>query len=851
VIVAVTRGREKCQAEGQDSNDDHTHAAWLRQKTARALDNDGNGKITVREIEEHLGDLRVRADVMLDRLSFERELCQMLAKLPAFIVCLSCFIAALIELSPAASKYDVHRHLKVEFGLESIANVKQIDDIYTFMKTFEKANAKLQATSAQYWCEKRFTETKWDANLMIPVTKCASPRQYVLTLNTDKTTSWSALQSAARRRARRLGGSSGQPAESNGKVVPACVDRDEELKETLSENTTCAAAALDSHHKVCEEGLGLSLCPKTCGFCSPFTYQHKTVYTKPQVTMLPTMVYQTRFAKDSCHGFAEEYEHQPYNPALITMPALDGVREGRVLSCVDRSKPADTEYSHEVDCPEGSPPTVCKDGKRLFSHRHEYHGITIYPKMLSELNRDVEVMNNIEWIDVQTEVVVIGTLVYTENIEMFTSLEVDFSFDTAGNVDGSVVMISYRDIVNDSKATFIACLVINVLGATVIVILSVVHLVRHPQECNRGYVAYELFTRGALMIYPLILIISWAAQVPMSAEFSHLLHSFLDSEGSSPEELDKAYDSYFEVLSHIYSETSWLKRHKAVGFFVLYAQFLQFIFYMNAHPKMAVLTSTVAKCLNNLLHFALLFIVIFLMLAFMAHWMLGEYITEFGQFDTAMYSQMRMFFGEFIKAPEADDLHGMALATYWVYAWTFMLVIWLLLLNFLLAIIVDAFVEVKDSFKNKTYMSDVFSDLFGVTYTSLVGVKRRWPANKRLVEFFQFVVDRSKDRNKPTWMRRITKIQSIQSADEEEENCLTCTPEELMGAFPELKSTEAMASFLLHYLKHSSRAIALSEQAVAEADEKLDSECTDVGEESPPHRINVASCTHALPGPVQ
>jgi len=100
-------------------------------------------------------------------------------------------------------------------------------------------------------------------------------------------------------------------------------------------------------------------------------------------------------------------------------------------------------------------------------------------------------------------------------------------------------------------------------------------------------------------------------------------------------------------------------------------------------------------------------------------------------------------------------------------------------------------------------------------------------------------------------MRRITKIQSIQSADEEEENCLTCTPEELMGAFPELKSTEAMASFLLHYFKHSSRAIALSEQAVAEADEKLDSECTDVGEESPPHRINVASCTHALPGPVQ
>jgi len=280
---------------------------------------------------------------------------------------------------------------------------------------------------------------------------------------------------------------------------------------------------------------------------------------------------------------------------------------------------------------------------------------------------------------------------------------------------------------------------------------------------------------------------------------------------------------------------------------------------MNAHPKMAVLTSTVAKCMNNLVHFALLFLVILMMLAFMAHWMLGDYIREFGSYDTAMYSQMRMFFGEFIKADDADDLHGIKLAMYWVYAWTFMLVIWLLLLNFLLAIIVDAFVEVKDNFKNKKYMSDVVRDCIGVSYTSLLAIKRRWPANKRLVEYFQFVVDSAEDKNAPAWVRRITKIQSEDDGDneKEDEDFPTCTPKELMKAFPELKSTQALSTFLLHYFRHSSRAIALSEEAIAEADSTLAHTASGDPENPPGCRQPMGvvpdgtSQLHVLPGVVQ
>jgi len=281
----------------------------------------------------------------------------------------------------------------------------------------------------------------------------------------------------------------------------------------------------------------------------------------------------------------------------------------------------------------------------------------------------------------------------------------------------------------------------------------------------------------------------------MSKEFDLLLHSFLDIEGISNQHVDGAMDHYFEVLTHVYAETSWLKRHRVVAYLVIYSQFLQFIFYMNAHPKMAVLTATVTGALNNLMHFMLLFIILFLMLAFMAHWMLGEYIKEFGTFGTTILSQMQMFFGEFIKAEDTDELHGVMLLMYWVYAWTFIVIVVLLLLNFLLAIVVDAFVEVKDNFKDKLFMADLATDTLRVTWTTLVSIRRRWPSHKRLVKYLEAVIEAATADDQPAWLRSM----DLNGAGKETSATATCYPEELSRNFMELKSLDQVTAFLLHY----------------------------------------------------
>jgi len=74
-----------------------------------------------------------------------------------------------------------------------------------------------------------------------------------------------------------------------------------------------------------------------------------------------------------------------------------------------------------------------------------------------------------------------------------------------------------------------------------------------------------------------------------------------------------------------------------------------------------------------MMHFFFVFAILFLMLAFMANFLLGGRIHIFGTFGEACSAQVRMLFGEFIYADGVEVLSGTSLIMYWLYAISFML----------------------------------------------------------------------------------------------------------------------------------------------------------------------------------
>ena len=95
--------------------------------------------------------------------------------------------------------------------------------------------------------------------------------------------------------------------------------------------------------------------------------------------------------------------------------------------------------------------------------------------------------------------------------------------------------------------------------------------------------------------------------------------------------------------------------------------------FLSLHRRFLELWSSPRKALHNMMHFFFVFAILFLMLAFMANFLLGGRIHLFGTFGEACSAQVRMLFGEFIYADGVEVLSGTALVMYWLYAISFML----------------------------------------------------------------------------------------------------------------------------------------------------------------------------------
>ncbi len=463
-------------------------------------------------------------------------------RMPLFLVCLLCFLVAISILSPAEATSAIHKHLESHFGLGDVGNVKDVAGIYDFVTAFEKKNLEMMPTSPDYWCEHRYYKYAWDDHYQVPVTSCNSPRYTALGLQSSPVWTNDTVTSGPSHR--RLGVTHGG-ASTATHANPACEDNDTAYQiEEDKPNVTCQE---DASH-ACKIDLGILLCPQTCGYCAPFEYERVKRFGKPQVTLLPSVLFQTRLAEAECHGFAANLQTMNYNPLLTLLPALDGKKKGSLLKCIDREQQQSSEYALYLDCPEHTPSSRCVDGKVGIGSKQTFHGDTVYAEMLIESSKLLTGMKKVGWIDIQTDRVCISTMVYTELVEMFTSLTVEFSFDKAGNVEGAVHMITYRDLTRSAATDFVACLITTCVGALISVTSLAVFLCCHPEKYNLGLMLYEIISRLVLLIYPLLLLITWTQQVPMSHEYDLLMQTFMNNEGMDAEHVKHSVAEYFKAF---------------------------------------------------------------------------------------------------------------------------------------------------------------------------------------------------------------------------------------------------------------------------------------------------------------
>lgn len=110
-----------------------------------------------------------------------------------------------------------------------------------------------------------------------------------------------------------------------------------------------------------------------------------------------------------------------------------------------------------------------------------------------------------------------------------------------------------------------------------------------------------------------------------------------------------------------------------------------------AQPRLALVTDTLAKASQDMIHFFIVFLSVYVCMMVNSVLFFGQDVQEFASVPRAIHSCFRAMFGDW----DWDKMKEIGFFKAQIWFWLFMMVMVLILLNMLLAIVMDAYTEVK------------------------------------------------------------------------------------------------------------------------------------------------------------
>eukprot|EP00873_Tetraselmis_striata_P015466 jgi/Tetstr1/435730/TSEL_024629.t1 len=160
-----------------------------------------------------------------------------------------------------------------------------------------------------------------------------------------------------------------------------------------------------------------------------------------------------------------------------------------------------------------------------------------------------------------------------------------------------------------------------------------------------------------------------------------------------------AVQAAFGDLQAIVDSLAWYYAINGINILFLIARVLKL---MDFQPRLGVVTRSLALAGPDLAHFVLVCGMVFVGYAMMAHLIFGNNIQAFSSFGSSVDTCFEILLGEIGVNAELRSLTGLQGLAGTLFFWSFELLVFMVLLNFLLAIIVDAFSEVKENTTEQT-----------------------------------------------------------------------------------------------------------------------------------------------------
>ena len=158
---------------------------------------------------------------------------------------------------------------------------------------------------------------------------------------------------------------------------------------------------------------------------------------------------------------------------------------------------------------------------------------------------------------------------------------------------------------------------------------------------------------------------------------------------------------------------------------------LRMVQFTSLHPRLAMLTGTVLNALDDLWHTAILTTLLMLSFAGLGNWRFGDRLEPFENVESTLLLEWEMLFGA-LPANWGVDKQ----LTRELQLWTvlYLMLVFLLILNFLLAIIVEAYMKVREGIDAHETEGEFFTDVYQTLDSTCRRIWFGWPSPARLGE---------------------------------------------------------------------------------------------------------------------
>jgi len=193
-------------------------------------------------------------------------------------------------------------------------------------------------------------------------------------------------------------------------------------------------------------------------------------------------------------------------------------------------------------------------------------------------------------------------------------------------------------------------------------------------------------------------------------------------------------DSFFQAMDLLDDNLTKKRYLFYIGFAMMLMLLAQILASTAIHPRLGVLINTLSKGLDGLSHFAILFTLVFLLFSVVSWWTFAEDHDDFKDLYAAMTTQFKLFTAFELPYAIANAFENPSQHPLLVIHAVFSCVTELFLMsNFLIAIVLDAFIEAQAEYKTCDVELSVFEDTVIILKIKLREVFEWWPSKRRII----------------------------------------------------------------------------------------------------------------------